>query len=52
MIRIQSVTIEDFRGIRKLPVDFAGRNFVICGPNGSGKSGIVVAIEFAITAQD
>jgi len=49
MIRIHSLGIEDFRGIRKLHLDFAGRNFAICGPNGTGKSGVVDAIEFAIT---
>ena len=49
MIRIHALSVEDFRGIRKLPLDFAGRNFAICGPNGTGKSGVVDAIEFAIT---
>ena len=49
MIRIHSLLIEDFRGIRKLQLDFQGQNFAICGPNGTGKSGVVDAIEFAIT---
>jgi hypothetical protein len=49
MIRIDSVEIEDFRGIRKLRLDLGRKNFGICGPNGSGKSGVVDAIEFALT---
>lgn len=49
MIRAKTLTIQDFRGIRKLSLDLAGANFAICGPNGTGKSGIVDALEFALT---
>ncbi len=49
MIRIQSIDVEEFRGIRKLHIDLEKENFGICGPNGTGKSGIVDAIEFALT---
>ena len=49
MIRINSITIKEFRGIHDLTLDFAGKNFAICGPNGTGKSGVVDAIEFALT---
>lgn len=49
MIRIDTLTIEEFRGIRKLTLDFKGKNFAICGPNGTGKSGVVDALEFALT---
>lgn len=49
MIRVKTLHIEDFRGIRKLNLDLAGNNFGICGPNGTGKSGIVDAIEFCLT---
>lgn len=49
MIRIQSLVIEEFRGIRKLKLTLGTTNFAICGPNGTGKSGVVDAIEFAIT---
>lgn len=49
MIRIDSITIKEFRGIRDLTLDFKGNNFAICGPNGTGKSGIVDALEFALT---
>jgi AAA domain len=49
VIKIHTLTIEEFRGIRKLKLELAGRNFAIYGPNGTGKSGVVDAIEFAIT---
>lgn len=49
MIRIEKIEINDFRGIRKLTLDLAKRNFGVAGPNGTGKSGIVDAIEFALT---
>jgi recombinational DNA repair ATPase RecF len=49
VIRIESITIKEFRGIRDLTLDFKGTNFAICGPNGTGKSGVVDAIEFALT---
>jgi DNA repair exonuclease SbcCD ATPase subunit len=46
MLRILSIEISQFRGIRYLKLDFGGQNVGICGPNGSGKSGVVDAIEF------
>jgi DNA repair exonuclease SbcCD ATPase subunit len=49
MIRIKTIHIEEFRGIRALDLDLNGDNFGICGPNGSGKSGVVDAVEFCIT---
>lgn len=49
MIRIESVRIEKFRGIRELDLDLKGENFGICGPNGTGKSGVVDAVEFVLT---
>lgn len=49
MIRIESVRIEKFRGIRELVLDMKGGNFGICGPNGTGKSGVVDAVEFVLT---
>jgi hypothetical protein len=49
MIKLESVTIENFRGIKNLLLDFRQKNFCICGPNGTGKSGIVDAIEFGLT---
>jgi len=49
MIRVKTIHIEDFRGVRNLDLDLAGNNFGICGPNGTGKSGVVDAIEFCLT---
>jgi hypothetical protein len=49
MIRIKSLVIHEFRGIRRLSLDLDEENFVVCGPNGTGKSGVVDAIEFALT---
>lgn len=49
MIRVKTIHIEEFRGIRDLDLDLDGKNFGICGPNGTGKSGVVDAVEFCIT---
>ena len=49
MIRVDSITIKELRGIRDLTLDLKGKNFAICGPNGTGKSGVVDALEFALT---
>ena len=49
MIRIDTIEIEEFRGIRRLQLNLGRKNFGICGPNGTGKSGVVDAIEFALT---
>lgn len=49
MIRIESIEIEEFRGIKKMMLPLNRDNYGICGPNGTGKSGIVDAIEFALT---
>jgi hypothetical protein len=49
MIQLETIEIEQFRGIRKLQLAINKNNFGICGPNGTGKSGVVDAIEFALT---
>ena len=49
MFKIESVLIEETRGIRKLEIFPKKNNFSISGPNGSGKSGVVDAIEFGLT---
>ncbi len=49
MISVESIRIQDFRGIRDLTVKLDGKNFAVCGPNGTGKSGIVDALEFGLT---
>jgi len=49
MIRVESIVIKEFRGIRNLSLDLKGKSFAICGPNGTGKSGVVDALEFVLT---
>lgn len=51
MIKISSIRIREFRGIRDLELDLQQQNFAACGPNGTGKSGIVDAIEFGLTGK-
>ncbi len=51
MIQIESVHIEEIRGIRNLTLTMNRGSFVISGPNGSGKSGVVDAIQFALTGE-
>lgn len=51
MIKIESIHIEEVRGIRNLDIEFKEGPFAISGPNGSGKSGIIDAIEFGLTGQ-
>ncbi|MEO0853706.1 MAG: ATP-binding protein, partial [Cyanobacteria bacterium J06648_11] len=49
MIKLETLSVRNFRGIRVLDLEFGGKNFAVQGPNGSGKSGVVDAIEFALT---
>ncbi len=49
MIQIESIQIEEFRGIRDLKLAMNRGSFAISGPNGSGKSGVVDAIQFVLT---
>ena len=49
MIRVETLQIIEFRGIRMLTLNFNGKSFAIGGPNGTGKSGVVDAIEFVFT---
>ena len=51
MIQIESIHIQEFRGIRDLTLTMNRSNFVISGPNGSGKSGVVDAIQFALSGE-
>jgi recombinational DNA repair ATPase RecF len=51
MIKIESIHIEEVRGIRSLDIEFKEGPFAISGPNGSGKSGVIDAIEFGLTGQ-
>lgn len=49
MIRVRTIHIEEFRGVRNLDLDLDAKNFGLCGPNGTGKSAVVDAVEFCIT---
>jgi hypothetical protein len=49
MIKVESLVIKEFRGIRSLALNFGSKNYAICGPNGTGKSGVVDALEFVLT---
>lgn len=49
MIKVDRITIKEFRGIRDLTLDLRSKNYAVGGPNGTGKSGIVDAIEFGLT---
>jgi energy-coupling factor transporter ATP-binding protein EcfA2 len=51
LIQIESIQIQEFRGIRDLTLVLNRDSFVISGPNGSGKSGVVDAIQFALTGE-
>lgn len=50
MIRVKSVSISGFRGIRQpMKLNFAAGFTVLTGANGSGKSSVIDAIEFALS---
>jgi len=51
VIKIESITMREVRGLRDLTLNFDQKSFVISGPNGSGKSGVVDAIEFCLTGE-
>jgi ABC-type multidrug transport system ATPase subunit len=51
VIKLETIYIEEVRGIKKLELDFRKETFAISGPNGSGKSGIIDSIEFGLTGQ-
>src|SRR6266566_7807893 len=49
MIRLLTLNIRNFRGIKTLDLDLKGRNASFVGPNGSGKSSVVDALDFLFT---
>ena len=49
MIKVETLVISEFRGIRNMTLNLNQKNFAVCGPNGTGKSGVVDALEFVLT---
>ena len=49
--KIDSIEVQDFRGIRRLCLPVEGRNLIVVGENGSGKSSIVDALEYFFTGE-
>lgn len=49
MIKVETLKILEFRGVRDLTLILNRKNFVVCGSNGTGKSGVVDALEFVLT---
>ena len=47
-MKIKSLTITEFRGIRDLSLPLEGRSAVIWGDNGVGKSGVIDAVNFLL----
>lgn len=45
-MKLESIEINNFRGIRNLALTLGGRSAAILGPNGTGKSSVVDAIDF------
>lgn len=50
-MRIESLQINNFRGIPELEVNPNGDNLCLVGPNGSGKSSVIEAIDFLLTGK-
>ncbi len=48
-MKIDSLSIRNFRGIKDLTIPFDKKSWVIHGRNGSGKSGVIDAIEFGLS---
>jgi len=45
-VKVNSISIQAFRGITDLDLDIGGKSLILAGENGTGKSSIVEAIEF------
>lgn len=50
-MKIESIKVENVRGLVDFYFEPKGKNVVVCGPNGSGKSALVDAIEFLLTGK-
>ena len=52
VISIKTITLENFKGIRSLTIDFNGRNADISGRNATGKTTIFDAISWLLFGKD
>ena len=52
VISIKTITLENFKGIRSLTIDFDGRNADISGRNATGKTTIFDAISWLLFGKD
>lgn len=50
-MKVISLEINEFRGIRHQIITLNGKNASVYGPNGSGKSGVVDALDFLLTGK-
>lgn len=48
-VKIKSLRVQNFRGIRAVDLPIDGQNIIIIGGNGTGKSSIVDALEYGFT---
>lgn len=46
MIHVQTIHIEEFRGIRRLKFKLEAKSSGVCGPDGPEKSGGVDVVDF------
>ncbi|WP_435094120.1 AAA family ATPase [Clavibacter michiganensis] len=51
MMKIESLRVNNFRGIRHFTFELERKNFVVAGTNGTGKSGVIDALEFGLTGK-
>jgi hypothetical protein len=51
MMKIESLQVNNFRGIRNFTFELKSKNFVVAGTNGTGKSGVIDALEFGLTGK-
>ena len=51
-IKIKSITLRNFKGLRDVSFDFDGRNATIIGDNGTGKTTIFDALTWVLFGKD
>ena len=50
-IKLESIDIKSFRGIKNTHIEFKNKSLVLVGENGSGKSSIINALEYLFTGR-